>query len=166
MKKTVLLGFFTAVAMICSYIEVIIPMPIPVPGIKLGLANLVVVLLLYSYGVRDAVLVNFVRIILSGFLFSNMSMVLYSLTGGAVSMAIMICCKRLNCFSVKGVSVAGGVAHNIGQLFVAIIVVKTKELFFYAPLLIVAGVLTGYIIGTLVYILNPIVNNMIKNDIR
>lgn len=164
MKKTVILGFFMAIAMICSYIEVLIPLPIPIPGIKLGLANLVVLLLLYNYSVKEAVLVNFTRIILSGFLFSNMSMILYSLTGGILSMLFMLFCKKMNCFSAKGVSVAGGVSHNIGQLMLAFIIVKTREIFLYTPFLIIAGVLTGYVIGILVQLLNPVVNFMIRSD--
>lgn len=162
MKKTVTLGFFMAIAMICSYIEVLIPLPIPIPGIKLGLANFVVVLLLYSYGGKEAALVNFTRIMLSGFIFSNMSMILYSLAGGIVSLLFMLCCKRMNCFSTKGVSIVGAVSHNLGQLLLAFIIVRTNGLIFYTPFLIIAGVLTGYVIGMLAQILNPIIASMKK----
>ena len=94
MKKTAVLGMYLAFAMILSYIEVLIPLPIPIPGIKLGLANLAIILILYLYGFKEALLINVVRIILIGLLFTNVSMILYSLAGGLLSLALPITLDR------------------------------------------------------------------------
>ena len=104
MKKTAVLGMYLAFAMILSYIEVLIPLPIPIPGIKLGLANLAVILILYLYGFKEALLINVVRIILMGLLFTNVSMILYSLAGGLLSLACMGLAKRAHGFSIQCVS--------------------------------------------------------------
>lgn len=146
-KKTVELGFFLAMALILSYVESLIPFSFGIPGIKLGLPNLVVVLLLYRRGAKEAVAVNFLRIILSGFLFSNLYAILYALAGAALSFCAMLLAKRARCFSVVGVSVAGGVFHNIGQIIVAMLVVETVYVGYYLPFLIIAGTVTGAVLG-------------------
>lgn len=146
-KKTVELGFFLAMALILSYVESLIPFSFGIPGIKLGLPNLVVVLLLYRRGAKEAVTVNFLRIILSGFLFSNLYAILYALAGAALSFGAMLLAKRARCFSVAGVSVAGGVFHNIGQIIVAMLVVETVYVGYYLPFLIIAGTVTGAVLG-------------------
>lgn len=153
MKKTVELGFFLAVALILSYIESLIPISIGIPGIKLGLPNAVAVLLLYDQdnaGVKEAALVNGLRIVLSGFLFSNLYAIIYALSGAVFSMTAMLIGKKLNCFSVVGVSVLGGVFHNIGQIIVAMFVVETFAVSYYVPVLIIAGTLTGALLGIIV----------------
>lgn len=146
-KKTVVLGFLLAVSMILSYIESILPFSVGIPGIKLGLPNLVVVLLLYSYGGREAFAVNILRILLTGFLFGNLYSILYAAAGALCSFCIMFVLRRTERFSVVGVSIGGGIFHNIGQVLVAMFVVETFAPAFYLPFLLIAGILTGFIIG-------------------
>lgn len=157
MRKTAELGFFLAVALILSYVESLIPITFGIPGIKLGLPNLIVVLLLFGqrYGAKEALLVNGMRIVLSGFMFSNLYAILYALAGAAFSFIAMLIVKRLRCFSVIGVSVLGGVFHNIGQAVVAMIVVETFAVSYYIPFLIVAGTITGALLGLIVMEIIP-----------
>lgn len=157
MRKTAELGFFLAVALILSYVESLIPITFGIPGIKLGLPNLIVVLLLFGqrYGAKEALLVNGMRIVLSGFMFSNLYAILYALAGAAFSFIAMLIGKRLRCFSVIGVSVLGGVFHNIGQVVVALIVVETFAVSYYIPFLIVAGTITGAFLGLIVMEIIP-----------
>lgn len=141
------LGLLTALALIASYIEYLIPLPIGIPGVKLGLANLLIVWTLYAVGPREALAVNGVRVLLAGFLFGSLSMILYSLAGAALSFLCMYLAKRSGTFSIIGVSIIGGVTHNIGQLLVAMAVLETGDLLYYGPVLLVAGLLTGLLIG-------------------
>ena len=140
-------GVFTALALMFSYIETMIPIQFGVPGIKLGFANIMIVIMLYKSSAKEALLLSIVRIMLSGFLFGNLSSILYSIAGGVLSLGIMTLLKKQGGFSVIGVSVAGGVSHNVGQLFVAMLVVETYQVGYYFPVLLVAGVLTGLGIG-------------------
>lgn len=136
-------GVFTALALMFSYIETMIPIQFGVPGIKLGFANIMIVIMLYKSSAKEALLLSIVRIMLSGFLFGNLSSILYSIAGGVLSLGIMTLLKKQGGFSVIGVSVAGGVSHNVGQLIVAMLVVETYQVGYYFPVLLVAGVLTG-----------------------
>lgn len=155
MKKTVKLGFFLALALILSYVESLIPFSFGIPGIKLGLPNLIVVLLLYRNGAKDALTVNILRIILAGFLFGSLYSILYALAGAMFSFAAMLAGRRIGCFSPMGVSVLGGVFHNIGQIVVAMLVVETYYVGYYMPFLIVAGTVTGAVLGVAVLELMP-----------
>ena len=146
-KKTAYLGIFSAIAIIFGYVESLFPLGIP--GVKLGLANLVIVFLLYLYGVKEAVAVSFVRILVIGFLFGNLFSILFSLAGAVVSLGLMVILKKTKWFSVVGVSVAGGVSHNIAQIIVASFVVGNLNLFWYLPVLLVSGVIAGFLMGTL-----------------
>lgn len=145
--KVAFFGVFTAFAIILGYVELLIPVSVGVPGVKLGLANLAVVVILYKMGRREAFLLSVSRILLSGFLFGNMFAILYSLVGGMVSLSVMAIFKKTEKFSVIGVSMAGGVFHNVGQLAVAMAVVETYQVGYYLPVLIVSGVVTGTLIG-------------------
>ena len=140
-------GVFMALALMFSYIETMIPIQFGVPGIKLGFANIMIVIMLYKGSAKEALLLSIVRIMLSGFLFGNLSSILYSIAGGVLSLGIMTLLKKQGGFSVIGVSVAGGVSHNVGQLIVAMLVVETYQVGYYFPVLLVAGVLTGLGIG-------------------
>lgn len=140
-------GVFTALALMFSYIETMIPIQFGVPGIKLGFANIMIVIMLYKSSAKEALLLSIVRIMLSGFLFGNLPSILYSIAGGVLSLEIMTLLKKQGGFSVIGVSVAGGVSHNVGQLIVAMLVVETYQVGYYFPVLLVAGVLTGLGIG-------------------
>ena len=148
-NRTAYFGVFTALALILSYVETLIPISFGVPGIKLGLANLVIVLVLYTYGGREALLLSVTRILLSGFLFGSLSMIFYSLAGGVLSLAVMVFLRRLGGFSVQGISMAGGVFHNIGQLLLAMVVVETYQVGYYVPVLLISGLVTGLVIGVI-----------------
>lgn len=148
MRRTAELGLLLAMALILSYVESLIPFSFGIPGIKLGLPNLIVLLLLYDgRRVSEALLVNGMRIVLSGFLFSNLYAILYALAGAAFSFLAMLAGRRTKRLSMMGVSVLGGVFHNVGQLLVAMAVVETLAVAYYVPFLIAAGTLTGALLG-------------------
>ncbi|WP_346708453.1 Gx transporter family protein [Massilistercora timonensis] len=140
-------GVFTALALIFSYVESLIPIQLGIPGVKLGLANLIIVIALYKMRLSEVFLLSIVRILLSGFLFGNYFSILYSLAGGLLSLAVMALLKKTGDFSVMGISMAGGVFHNVGQLVVAMMVVETFSVGYYLPVLLVAGLVTGFLIG-------------------
>ncbi|MCL2415476.1 MAG: Gx transporter family protein [Defluviitaleaceae bacterium] len=146
-KKVAYYGIFTTLAIIASYIERLVAVPIAVPGIKLGLANVIVIIMLYASGARSAFAINVLRMLLVGFLFGSVTGIIYSLSGGIASYIIMVTAKKTKAFGIVGVSVFGGVFHNIGQISMAAVVVNNVRLFYYAPVLIIFGVLTGIIIG-------------------
>ena len=143
------LGLLTALALIFSYVEAILPFQPGIPGIKLGIANLVVVITLYRLGPKAALAVNVVRVVLAGFLFSGLSTILYSLAGAAASFAVMLALKRTDRFSILGVSMAGSVFHCMGQLLIAMFTISGLNLFYYAPVLILSGTACGIAIGIL-----------------
>ncbi len=147
-RKLVTMALFITAAMMLSYIESLFPFFFGVPGMKLGLANLAVVMALYLYGWREALMVNVLRIMLTGLLFGNMFSVLFSLSGALVSFICMLSARKLG-LSLYGVSMAGGVSHNAGQLLTAAYVVHTVEIGYYAPFLLAAGLVTGFLIGVL-----------------
>ena len=148
-NKVAYFGLFTALALIFSYVETLIPFNFGIPGIKLGLANLLIVIILYSSGWKEALLLSVVRIVLAGFFLGNLFSILYSLAGGVFSLAVMALLKKSGKFSVAGVSIAGGVSHNIGQLAVAVIVVETYQVGYYLPVLLVSGAAAGLVIGVI-----------------
>jgi heptaprenyl diphosphate synthase len=148
-KKYAYLGVLVALAFIFSYIEFLIPVNPGIPGVKLGLANLVVIVALYTIGERDAFLLSLTRILLVAFTFGSLYSLLYSLAGGVLSYLVMITAKKLSLFSIKGVSVLGGVFHNVGQIIVAILVLETSQLITWLPVLIVSGTVSGVLIGLL-----------------
>lgn len=154
-KKLTISALLVALAMIFSYIEVLIPFNFGIPGIKLGLANLVVVVALYTLGVKQAFMISMVRIILVAFTFGSLAALLYSIAGGILSFLVMALCRRIKGLSVMGVSVAGGVSHNIGQIIVAVCVVENMNLLFYVPVLMIAGIVTGLLIGLVAGLILP-----------
>lgn len=147
--KVAYLGVFTALALIFSYVETLIPIHLGVPGVKLGLANLIIVVALYKVSIKEAYILSIVRVVLSGFIFANLFSVLYSLAGGILSLTVMTILKKREKFSIVGISMAGGVFHNVGQLIMAAIVLESLSIIYYLPVLLVSGVLTGFIIGIL-----------------
>ena len=140
-------GVFTALALIFSYVETLIPVNLGIPGVKLGLANLIIVVALYKMRLSEAYLLSVVRILLAGFIFGNYFSIIYSLAGGLLSLTVMALLKKWGGFSLQGISIAGGGFHNIGQLIVAAVVVETFSVTYYFPVLLVAGLLTGLVIG-------------------
>ena len=140
-------GVFTALALIFSYVETLIPVNLGIPGVKLGLANLIIVVALYKMRLSEAYLLSVVRVLLAGFIFGNYFSIIYSLAGGLLSLTVMALLKKWGGFSLQGISIAGGVFHNIGLLIVAAVVVETFSVTYYFPVLLVAGLLTGLVIG-------------------
>lgn len=163
-KKTAYMGMLTALAFVFSYIEFLLPINLGVPGVKLGLANLVVIVALYTINVRWACTLSVVRILLAGLTFGNPASMIYSLAGGMLSLVIMIIAKRGNLFSVTGVSILGGVFHNVGQILVAVFVVETTSLLYYLPVLVLSGTIAGVLIGILSAILIRHLKKAIQAD--
>ncbi len=162
-RKTVILGFLLALSMILSYIESLLPLTVGIPGMKLGLPNLVVVLLLYSYGGKEAFAVNLLRIVLSGFLFGNLSAILYALSGAVCSFVMMLLLRKTGRFSIAGISIGGGVFHNIGQTAAACLVVEASAPLFYLPFLLAAGAVTGFLIGFTAVRVQPGISRLLEN---
>lgn len=148
-KKNAYLGLLIALAFVFSYVEFLVPVNLGVPGAKLGLANLVIVVALYTLNERDAFVLSMIRIVLVGFTFGNMASMLYSFAGGIASFVVMVLVKRMKLLSITGVSVLGGIFHNVGQILVAIWVVNTPSLIYYLPVLLIFGCLSGVMIGVL-----------------
>ena len=145
--KCAYLGLMIALALIFGYVESMIPINLGVPGVKLGLANIITVLCMYLWDVRYAAAVSFIRVILSGLLFGNLFGVLYGLSGAVLSLAVMFLLKRF--FSMVTVSAMGGVFHNVGQLIMAAVVLSDLNIFYYMPVLLISGLVTGVVIGIL-----------------
>ena len=146
-KKVAVLGLCVALAMIMSYIESLFPLNLAVPGIKMGLANIVIIFLLYRVGFSSACIVSLLRVFLVSMLFGNVMMMAYSIAGAVLSLAVMLVLKKCGKFSVVGVSIAGGVAHNAGQIIMAVILLGAKQIAYYLPVLAVTGTVTGVLIG-------------------
>lgn len=146
--KVAYFGVFTALALIFGYVETLIPVSFGIWGVKLGLANLIIVIALYKLRLSEVYLLSVTRVLLSGFIFGNYFSILYSMAGGLLSLTVMAVLKKDKDFSIIGVSIAGGVTHNIGQLVVAMLVAETFSVVYYVPILLLAGVLTGFLIGT------------------
>ena len=148
MKKNIaFLGIFLALALVLSYVESFIPFFFGVPGMKLGLTNLIIVILLYCMGPKEAFVISIVRVFLAGFLFGNLFSIIYSLAGAVLSLAVMSLLVKKTKFKTITVSAIGGICHNIGQLIVAAIVVESYNIFYYLPALLIAGLITGILIG-------------------
>jgi len=152
-KKIAKMGMLVAVAFVLSYIEAMLPLNLGVPGIKAGLSNIVTVFSLYYFSPGMALGIAITRIVLCGLTFGSMSGLLYSLAGGMLSFTVMVILKKTGKFSVYGVSVAGGVFHNIGQILVAVAVLQNKMVAYYLPFLLVAGVIAGVVVGILAAVL-------------
>lgn len=146
-KKTAYLGVMLALALICSYVEALIPIPIGIPGIKLGLANIVIVFALYSMGIKEAFALSVMRVTISGFMFGNVIAIAYAMTGGLLSLLVMYLLKKTDKLSCISVSIAGGIFHNIGQMIIATILVDNYYVLYYVPVLMIAGFITGACIG-------------------
>ncbi|MBQ3599674.1 MAG: Gx transporter family protein [Lachnospiraceae bacterium] len=146
-ERIALYGLCIALAFVLSYIEFLIPIQAMVPGMKLGLTNLVVIFALYRMGEKSAFVVNVVRMLLVSFTFGNMKSLLYSLAGGILSYVVMIVLKRVKSFGMVTVSVAGGIFHNVGQILVAMAIVETTAIIWYLTVLFFTGILSGFFVG-------------------
>ena len=145
-KRLVLLAMLTAVAMILSYVESLLP-SVGIPGVKMGLANIAVIFALFRFGWKEAAALSLVRVVLVSLLFGSVGAMLYSLAGAVLSLAVMALLRRTDRFSTVGVSVAGGVAHNAGQILMAMLILQTRQLLGYLPVLAVAGIGGGILTG-------------------
>ena len=147
-RRIALLGILTSVSLVLSYIEAILP-PLwsAVPGIKMGLPNIIIVLLLYRFSFRDAAVVSLIRISIMSLLFGNAMIFIYSFAGAALSLFVMATFKKMDFLSTVGVSITGGVTHNLGQIIVAIIIMQTKEIGYYMIVLAITGTIAGVLIG-------------------
>lgn len=161
-KNVALLSVLIAVAMILSYVEAQIPLPIPIPGVKIGLANLAVIMALYLLGFKFAVVISLVRVVLVALLFGNMMTMAYGLAGATLSLIGMGLLKKIPFFSTVAVSVSGGVLHNIGQVIVASIVTESAVFVAYLPVLLVSGVISGAVIG----IVSALIVTRVKKIVR
>ena len=148
-RRLALSAMLAALALIFSYVEAMIPIPVPVPGIKLGIANLVIVMAIYKLGFRYAFTINCVRIVIAGLLFSGVFGMFYSFAGGILSILVMYLLYRTGWFSMVGVSMAGGVAHNLGQLITACLIVSNVRLMSYFSILLFSGLFSGIAVGFL-----------------
>lgn len=146
-KKIATFGVLVALAFIFSYVEALIPFNFAVPGMKLGLANIVVLATLYLLGTKEAFVVSIIRVVLVGFTFGNMNTMIYSLAGGTLSFLIMALAKHFKLFSIIGVSVLGAIFHNVGQIAVAMFMLQTSALIGYLPFLMAFGIVSGIVIG-------------------
>lgn len=145
-KRLVLLAMLTAVAMILSYVESLLP-SVGIPGVKMGLANIAVIFALFRFGWKEAAALSLVRVVLVSLLFGGVGAMLYSLAGAVLSLAVMALLRRIDRFSTVGISVAGGVAHNAGQILMAMLILQTKQLLGYLPVLAVSGIAGGVLTG-------------------
>ena len=152
-KKVAVMGLAIALAMILSFVESQIPSFVAIPGVKMGLANIAVVFVLYKLGWKEAVLISLVRVFLVSLLFGNFASLFYSLAGAVLSLVGMILLKKTGLFSEVAVSVAGGVLHNVGQIAMACILLETDVIRYYLPFLVLSGTLAGIVIGVLAGIL-------------
>lgn len=146
-KKIPYYGLFAALAILMGYVEMLIPIPVPIPGVKLGLANVIIIIMMYFVDTKSAFFVSLIRVVLSGLLFAGFAGLLYSLSGAMLSFFVMALLKKTDKFSIVGVSIAGGVFHNVGQIIVAALAVENVKMAYYLPFLLVSGVVTGMLIG-------------------
>ena len=146
-KKIATSALMIALAMILSFVESQIPSFFPIPGIKLGLANIAVIFALYRLSIKDAIVVSLIRVVVVSTLFGTSLTLAYSLSGAVLSLLIMVLLKKSDRFSIVGVSVAGGISHNIGQIIMAIILMHNSVISYYLPFLIISGIVTGVVIG-------------------
>lgn len=150
-RKMAILALFIALAILMGYVESLLPLNFGIPGIKIGLCNIVILSVLLQYSWKEALMVSIARILVIGFLFGNLFSILYSLSGAVLSIAVMSLLLRSRRFGLLGISAAGGCMHNIGQLLTAKAVLPGLPLLWYTPVLILAGLATGALVAIVVY---------------
>ena len=157
-------GVLIALAFILSYIESLLPSFTGIPGVKPGFANIAVMCALYVVGGKIAFAVALVRVVLSGFMFTGMNAMLYSLAGSVLSLTVRLLLKRAGKFSAPAVSIAGGVAHNAGQIILARIMLGSA-VFYYFPVLVISGTVAGLIIGVIAGLLIPRIRTIARKAV-
>ena len=148
-RKVALYGVLIALALVLSYLESLVPLSFAVPGIKMGLPNIVIVYALYALGFKDAALISLLRVLLVSILFGNVMSLAYSLAGAVLSLLVMLLLVKSGKFGTTGVSVAGAVAHNAGQILMAMLLLETAQISWYLPVLCVSGTVAGICVGLL-----------------
>ncbi len=161
-KKIALCAVLATLALMFSYIEMLFPLSIAIPGVKIGIANIVVIVALYLFDIKYALVVNIVRIAMAGLLFTGLFGALFALSGALLSMIIMALLKKSGMFSIIGVSMAGGAAHNLAQISLAPAIVENINIFLYLPVLIISGAATGIVIGFLANIITARLRSSLK----
>ena len=146
-NKITFLGIMLSLGIILSYVDSLIPLSTYVPGMKIGLANIITMYVLYNYRLRDAFIIMFLRVLISGFLFFGLNSVIFGLMGGVMCIFFMTLFKKVKMFSVIGVSVIGSLSHNLGQILTAFIIMDNINIMYYFPVLLVTGLITGAVIG-------------------
>ena len=146
-------GMLLSISLVLSYLEMVLPVMVAVPGVKIGLANIITMLLLYRTDVKTTLTFTCVRVLLAGILFAGVSGIIYSLAGGVCCVLVMSLLKRVPIFSVLGVSMAGAIAHNMGQIVIAIIVMENIHIVYYLPVLCISGVISGLLVGYLTFVI-------------
>ena len=146
-KKIAVLALAIALAMILSFVESQIPAFVAIPGVKIGLANIAVVFVLYKMGWKEAVLISLVRVFMVSVLFGTAVSLFYSVAGAVLSLTGMVLLRKTGLFSTVAVSVTGGVLHNVGQILMACLLLETNVIVYYLPFLILSGVIAGVVIG-------------------
>lgn len=163
-KKIAKLGMLLSISLVLSYLENLLPVMIAVPGVKLGLANIITMLLLYHADVPQTFFFMSIRVVLSGLLFSGLSGILYSFAGGVFCIFIMSIMKRFSIFSMMGVSMMGAIFHNAGQILVAACMMENANIIYYLPVLCISGTISGLLIGYLTCLIINQYNKMITKD--
>ncbi len=154
-------GLFIALSMVLSYVEFLVPFSFAVPGVKLGLANIVTMFALYRLGKSQALVLSLVRALLVSLLFGNAFALLYSLSGAVLSYLMMLLFMKTGRFGPTGVGIVGGVSHNVGQILCAMVLLETKRIVYYLPVLLVSGTLAGLVIGLLAGMLVKRIDNKV-----
>lgn len=163
-KQITQLGLLLSVSLVLAYLESLLPVMVAVPGVKLGLANIVTMLVLYHMGGKQAFFIMLFRVVIAGFLYSGIAGIVYGLVGGVCCIVVMVFLKRISVFSVLGVSMMGAVFHNVGQILVAVIVMENTGVIYYLPVLCISGILSGLIVGYLSHLLTKWYNQNFPED--
>lgn len=163
-RKMCYLALFCAIAIILSYIETLIPFQFGIPGAKIGLANITTIIILFCFGFKEAFIVMLLRVFIVGTTFTNLYMMLYSLAGGIISLAMMALFYKTHLFSNYIVSIIGGIFHNVGQLLVAMFFFNTTTFLYYLPYLLLIGTLSGAVIGIVAQIIYAKIGKYIKQQ--
>ena len=147
--KICILALLLTLSIMLSYIEFLLPINLGIPGIKLGLSNLLTLLILYTIGEKEAILVTLLRVLIMGILFTGINMMLYSLSGAAISLVVMIFLYHTRLFKMQTISVFSAIFHNIGQILLALYIFKSIGVIYYLPVLVISGSIAGIVIGML-----------------
>ena len=162
-EKLTKMAMLVALAMIFSYIETLIPVPLPIPGIKLGVANMAIIVVMFTIGYSEAVCVDILRVVLTAMMFGNFNSFIFSISGAVLSIVVMGILKKTDKFSEVGISVAGGVMHNVGQIIAAVFIMETPAIAYYLPVLMISGIVTGVVIGIVAALIIKRVEKVTKN---